>query len=165
MDYTQRGLFVPKRAAQLGAKQVDPVFHQGQYDFMTTSGPDYNQYPMQMFSRNIATLDECLIVLVATKHMMTEELRAQMRSTYTGNDAHIKTKLAEQSVRCDSFYSFQYVPTTLRTLWQGLEAVDVATGRISYPMADPASTKVQGPVKHSFPVRALPNASTPITTL
>ena len=123
----------------------------GKVDIMTAINPDYAKWPSQMFGRDPKPFDDCYVVLIAKKHQMTEQARDSMRASYTGFDPHIKAKLDPLSALCDSYYTFEWRCTTLRALWQGADPViDAATGDVTYPNADPASTQ-RTSCKHSFP--------------
>ncbi len=158
-DYRGRGITADARAMNAGTVGAhdgvgsyglgDKV--QGQYDYGSATNPYYHHYPLQMFDRKVKALSELFVGLVATRQVLTPELRRMMFAQPNIDDRD-KAKLysdwdgAATTPNSDvkTFYTYRYVYFSSRSLWQLAAHVSGAGSQNDPSAAEPPTRKALG---------------------
>lgn len=103
----------------------------GTYDYGTTNDPFYHKYPMQMFDRKVRVMSELFVGLVATKRLITDELRTRWRDSpdvLPADKEKLGPELDPGVHKVNAFYTYRYVYLSTRALWDYASDLTESTG-------------------------------------
>ena len=143
----------------------------GSYDYGAANDPFYHKYPMQMFDRKVRVMSELFVGLVATKRLITDELRARWKESpdVSAKDREAlnpeldaltgQPKLVSgtdlEVYKVNAFYTYRYVYFSTRALWDyasdlvddGLARTNPYTG-MNFPTEDGVGWRNESSQRH-----------------